>query len=123
MIFLFITNLNAKKEHNLYEENYHTVKFKNLNSKNVNKIFESITATIIEIEVKTPFFTKNFQFHTGITTNIEKILMEKITKELKNLGKQELATTYQINGIKITKMKILCTYEELEKIKTLTEVE
>lgn len=123
MIFLFTTNLMAKKEQYIYEENYHSIKFKNLNSKNVNKLFEDITATIIEIEVKTPYFSKNYKFHTGITNDIERSLLEKLTKDLKDLGKQELATSYQINGIKIIKMGVLCTYEELEKIKTRTIVE
>ena len=123
VLFLFITKINAKKEVYIYKENYHNVKFKNLNSKNINELFEGLNKTIIEIEVQTPFLTKNYQFHTGLTENIEKNLLEKVTKDLKELGKQELATTYQINGIKVTKMGILCTYEELEIIKTRTEVE
>lgn len=123
VLFLFITKINAKKEFYIYRENYHNIKFKNLNSKNINELFDGINATVIEIEVKTQYFTKNYRFHTGITTNIERKLLEEITKDLKDLGKQELATTYQISGIKITRMGILCTYEELEKIKSRTEVE
>lgn len=123
VLFLFITNTNALKATYKYEEGYHNIKFTNLNSKNLNTLFDGINETIIEIEVQTPYFTKSYQFHTGITTNIEKELLEKITKELKILGKQELATNYQINGIKITRMIILCTNEELEIIKTRTIVE
>lgn len=123
MIFLFTYNLNAKKDKNKYIEDYHIIKFKNLNSKDLNEIFTEITATIIDIEIQTPYFTKNYQFHTGITSNIEKMLLENITKDLKQLGKQELATTYQINGVKINKMKIICTNEEIENIKTKTEIE
>jgi len=122
VLFLFYSKLNAKQEYK-YKENIHSVKFKNLNSKNINSLFEDINETVIEIQIQTPFFTKNYHFHTGITNNIERILLEKLTQDLKELGKQELATTYQVNGIKVTKMKIICTYEELEIIKSRVKTE
>lgn len=126
-LFLFINiNLNAKTTKNnkyTYAQNYHNIKFKNLNSKNLNSLFKDLHGTIISIEVETLVFTKKYKFHTAMTTDVEKELMIKVVKDLEELNKRELATEYKINGIKIKSMDILCNFEELEIIKSRVETE
>lgn len=124
LFLILIPKINANtKENYKYKETIHSIKFKNLNSKNLNELFNNISGTIIRIEVKTSYFTKTYNYNTNFTLDVEKSLIENVTKDLENLGKRELATTIRIEGIKITKMDIRCTYEELELITSRAEVE
>lgn len=126
ILFLFINSslsLKSSKNDYLYAENYHSIKFKNLNSKNLNELFLGINGTVIEIEVETQVFTKSYRFNTSMIDNVEQKLEEKVIKDLIKLGKRELATNYEVNGLKITRMDILCTKEELNIIKSRSEVE
>ncbi len=126
ILFLFINSslalITGDKDY-MYREDYHSIKFKNLNSKNLNELFLGINGTVIEIEVETSIFTKSYRFNTSMIDNVEQKLEEKVTKDLIDLGKREQATTYQVQGYKITRMDILCTKEELNLIKTRTETE
>ncbi len=126
VLFLFLTNIKAEsKESNTYEykEDYYSIKFPNLNSKNINELFEGINGTVIEIEVQTKIFTKAYKFNTGMIDNVERHLEEKVTKDLKSLGKYELATNYQMNGVKVIRMDIRCTKKELDTIKSRIDTE
>lgn len=126
-LFLFIgLNLNAKTVKTSkykYAENYHSINFKNLNSKNINSLFKDLNGTIIEIEVKTSLFTKAYKFHTSFTDDIERKLLENVVSDLEKMNKRELATDYKLNGLKVTRMNILCNFEELEIIKSRVETE
>lgn len=126
ILFLFINStlsLKSSENNYIYKENYHSIKFKNLNSKNLNELFLGINGTVIEIEVETSLFTKAYRFNTSMIDNVEQKLTEKVIKDLIDLGKRELGTTYEIQGLKITRMDILCTTEELNLIKSRAEVE
>ena len=123
ILFLFIKEFKAEFNNKDYNQKYHTINFKNLNSKNINELFKDINGTIIEIEVETLAFTKKYKFDTVMTLDIETKLIQKVTEDLIKLNKRELAANYQINGVKITKMNILCTGVELEVIKNKTETE
>jgi len=120
ILFLFFkSNLNAEiKEKNKYEDNYHSIKFENLNSKSLNELFKELDGTVIEIEVETSAFTKAYRFHTSMILNIERSLLKRVVKDLETLNKRELATNYKINGVKISRMDVLCNFEELEIIKS-----
>ena len=99
------------------------VSFKNENGEIVHELFEGINGTVIEIEVQTKIFTKAYRFNTGMIDNVERHLEEKVTKDLKSLGKHELATIYQMNGVKVIRMDIRCTKKELDTIKSKIDTE
>ena len=105
-----------------YAENYNSIKFNNFNSKNLNELFEGINGTVIEIEIETPLFTKAYRFNTSMIDNVEQNLTEKVINDLISIGKRELAVSYKNTGIKIIRIDIRCTNEELEIIKKRSAV-
>lgn len=99
------------------KENYHSIEFKNLNSKNLNSILENVNGTVIEIEVSTKELTKVYKFNTRITINLESELTKNVVKDLEEMNKRETATYIQVKGFKINRIDLICTDKEALMIK------
>ncbi len=116
-LFINIPKYTAKNNEYIYTQDFHSIKFENLNSKNINELFSGISGTIVEVEVEIGTFTKSYRFNTSMLNDLERELTELVIEDLIIKGERELAVTHQIQGFKITRIDIRCTLEELEKIK------
>lgn len=116
-VVLTIPKYTAKTNEYIYNQDYHIIKFNNLNSKKLNDLLLGINGTVIEVEVTTNAFTKSYRFNTNMLSDLEKELTRVVINDLENKGLRESAVTHKIQGFKINKMSIRCTIEELNKIK------
>lgn len=114
-LFLLSKSIYSKENSNKYKEEYRRIYFDHLNSKNINELFDGLTGTIIEIEIKTTKFTKSYKINTAMTYNIEQKLTEKVLEDLSSLGETELASIYKTSGFIITRIDLICT-SEIESI-------
>jgi len=116
-LFILKQNLYSKEDYSKYKEEYKRIYFENLNSKNINELFEGLSGVIIEIEVKTKRFSKSYRINTAMTYNIEQKLTELVLKDLSLLGDQELTAIYITSGFTVTRIDLRCTEETLNIIK------
>ncbi len=122
-LFIYIKPFNGitLKKEDINKENYHIIEFDNLNSKNLNKLFNGIYAVVIKIEVETELFTKNYELNWSSSSDLERKLNEYVYEDLKTIKKYDLLADYTAKGYKITKIELSCTYETLNKIKERTK--
>ncbi len=86
---------------NLYEEDNYLIYFKDLNSKEIDK-FKKYNIQILSYIID----DKKYYARNSV------ILIKEYTKEMN----QERKVIYEINGIKINALNVVCTVEELIKI-------
>ena len=86
---------------NLYEEDNYLIYFKDLNSKEIDK-FKKYNIQILSYIID----DKKYYARNSV------ILIKEYTKEMN----QERKVIYEINGIKINALNVVCTVEDLIKI-------
>lgn len=86
---------------NLYEEDNYLIYFKDLNSKEIDKFKKYNIQILSYIIDDKKYYARNSE-----------ILIKEYTKEMN----QERKVIYEINGIKINALNVVCTVEELIKI-------
>ncbi len=86
---------------NLYEEDNYLIYFKDLNSKEIDKFKKYNIQILSYIVDDKKYYARNSE-----------ILIKEYTKEMN----QEKKVIYEINGIKINALNVVCTVEELIKI-------
>lgn len=110
MLFLFNTTIidsNSDKKliydvNNLYEEDYYLIYFKSLNSKDINKLKKYDMQILSYLIEDKKYYVRNSE-----------ILLNEYTKNMNIENK----IYYEINGIKIDAVSVICTVEELIKLK------
>ena len=105
------SNINKRliySKEDIYSKEVFTIYFKNMNSKKINflKKFK-------DIEIINYIIDENKYY----VRNTDKLL-EKITKDLNNEDK----IFYEINGIKIDGITIMCSLEDLIKIENIVDI-
>lgn len=105
------SNINKRliySKEDIYSKEVFTIYFKNMNSKKINflKKFK-------DIEIINYIIDENKYY----VRNTDKLL-EKITKDLNNEDK----IFYEINGIKIDGITIMCSIEDLIKIENIVDI-
>lgn len=105
------SNINKRliySKEDIYSKEVFTIYFKNMNSKKINflKKFKNI-------EIINYIIDENKYY----VRNTDKLL-EKITKDLNNEDK----IFYEINGIKIDGITIMCSIEDLIKIENIVDI-
>ena len=86
---------------NLYEEDNYLIYFNYLNSKEIDKFKKYNIQILSYIIDDKKYYARNSE-----------ILIKEYTKEMN----QERKVIYEINGIKINALNVVCTVEELIKI-------
>lgn len=109
LFFLFnISDIDSESEKKLiydvsklYEEDNHLIYFKDLNSNDIYK-FKKYNIQILSYLIDgKKYYARN-----------NEILVNEYTKEMN----QEKKALYEINGVKINALNVVCTVEELIKI-------
>ena len=114
-LMLFISpSIKAKEDYSKYKEQTYTIKYNNLNSKELPILLKDTNSLILELE--TQIKGKNYTYRiysTDIKETTEK-LIKKITKDIND---KELITLIEINGVKITSIKLTLTALDYQIIK------
>ena len=111
-----LPKLKASEEYK-YKEDSYVIEFDNLNSQDINKLFEGLNGGVIEVEVQIKNVIKTYRVNTLITDNLEYELTKKIVKSLENDNLRELSSIASIKGFRINKMILRCTLENYRIIK------
>lgn len=105
------SNINKRliySKEDIYSKEVFTIYFKNMNSKKINFLKKFKDIEIINYIIDEDKY---------YVRNTEKLL-EKITKDLNNEDK----IFYEINGIKIDGITIICSIEDLIKIENIVDI-
>ena len=90
-------------------EKYYSLEFDNLNSKNINEVFNGLKYNIIEVEVQTTRLTKSYRFNLSLVNNLEQELNNLILNDLKEILPREEISIIETKGFKITRIDLRCT--------------
>lgn len=99
-----------------YKEKYYSLEFDNLNSKNINEVFNGLKYNIIEVEVQTTRLTKSYRFNLSLVNNLEQELNNLILNDLKEILPREEISIIETKGFKITRIDLRCTKHDKEII-------
>ncbi len=99
-----------------YVESYYSLNFDCLNSKNLNKLFENIKGTVIEVEVQVDRFNNTYRFNTGMLDNLEKDLTILVLEDLKEVTNREEVSIIEISGFNIIRIDLRCTKHDKDII-------
>ncbi len=99
-----------------YTERYYSLTFDNLNSKNVNLLFEDIKGMIIEVEVDLKKFTKSYRLNTSMIDNVERDLTELVIDDLKRITNKEEVSVIELSGFRIVRIDLRCTKHDKDII-------
>lgn len=111
---ILIYPLNATEDE--YIEKYYSLEFDNLNSKNINEVFNGLKYNIIEVEVQTTRLTKSYRFNLSLVNNLEQELNNLILNDLKEILPREEISIIETKGFKITRIDLRCTKNDKEII-------
>lgn len=109
---ILIYPLNATEDE--YIEKYYSLEFDNLNSKNINEVFNGLKYNIIEVEVQTTRLTKSYRFNLSLVNNLEQELNNLILNDLKEILPREEISIIETKGFKITRIDLRCTKYDKE---------
>ena len=111
---ILIYPLNATEDE--YTEKYYSLEFDNLNSKNINEVFNGLKYNIIEVEVQTTRLTKSYRFNLSLVNNLEQELNNLILNDLKEILPREEISIIETKGFKITRIDLRCTKHDIKII-------
>ncbi len=111
---ILIYPLNATEDE--YTEKYYSLEFDNLNSKNINEVFDGLKYNIIEVEVQTTRLTKSYRFNLSLVNNLEQELNNLILNDLKEILPREEISIIETKGFKITRIDLRCTKHDIKII-------
>ncbi len=114
LLLLLICPLNATEDE--YIEKYYSLEFDNLNSKNINEVFNGLKYNIIEVEVQTTRLIKSYRFNLSLVNNLEQELNNLILNDLEEILPREEISIIETKGLKITRIDLRCTKHDKEII-------
>ena len=116
-LFLLKESISSLEKNGKMREDYHRIFFDNLNTKNINELFEDLNGMVIEVEIKTRVFTKAYRLNTAMINNVEEKLSKMILEDLELVADRELVSIYKTSGFIVTRMDLICSDEIAKKIK------
>ena len=119
-LMLFICpKTNAEEDYALYKEGTYTLKYNNLNSKELPILLKDTNSLVLEIETNIKGKTYTYRIYSSELSITTEKLINKITKDISN---KEVITDIEINGVKITKLTLKITKENYILLKERSKI-
>lgn len=119
IFLMFIISPKAKQDYNLYKESTYTLKYNNLNSKDLPLLLKDTNSIILEIETTIKGKNYKYRIYTVDIQETQEKLIKKITKNFKD---KELITDIEINGVKVSSIKLILTNIDYQIIKERSKI-
>lgn len=119
IFLMFIISPKAKQDYSLYKESTYTLKYNNLNSKDLPLLLKDTNSIILEIETIIKGKNYKFRIYTVDIQETQEKLIKKITKDFND---KELITDIEINGVKVSSIKLLLTNIDYQIIKERSKI-